>query len=444
MQMGGGDWGIRALSLRSAQIRDALASQDYTYTAVTMGPDGEIHQVIEVIEDVLVVPEDPTAAIAALADPSTKIVSMTITEKGYCHNPADGQLRLDDPDIAHDLAHPDTPRTAPGLIVYALAARRAAGNLPFTVLSCDNLPQNGTLTRQIILNFAKAVDPELAEWIATHGRFPTTMVDRITPATTPADIDRLAEDTGYSDPASVFHEPFKQWVIEDNFVEDARPDWDAAGAQFVADVTPFEMMKLRCLNGTHSALAYLGYLAGFETVAEAMNDKTLATFIDHLWRDEIIPSFAPPQDTDLTAYCAALKTRYQNPNIQHRTWQIAMDGSQKLPQRILGTISDNLAAGRPITGLTRVVAAWMIYVGGTRLDGSPIDVRDPLADLLRDISNSHLDAVAKVTGFLNVGDVFNPDLAAHPQFREAVLTAYQHLTKRGILPTLSHACSNPT
>jgi fructuronate reductase len=223
MKAAGGDWGIRAVSLRSPDIRDKLAPQGYAYTAVTLAPDGAQHQVVEVVEDILVAPEDPGAVLQAMADPSVKIVSLTITEKGYCHNPATGELRLDDPDIAHDLAQADAPRSAPGFLVHALALRRTAGLRPFTVLTCDNLPHNGALTRRVVLTFAQAFDPALAAWIKAECRFPATMVDRITPATTEADVAALARAAGYTDNGCVMHEPFRQWVIEDDFVDGQRP-----------------------------------------------------------------------------------------------------------------------------------------------------------------------------------------------------------------------------
>ena len=229
----GGDWGIRAISLRTATIRDKLASQDYAYTSVSLTPEGAINKVIEVIDDILVASEDLDAVLNAMSQPNIHIVSLTITEKGYCHNPATGELNLDDPTITQDLKHPGQASSAPAILVHALARRRAAGLKPFTILSCDNLPNNGELTKRVVLDFAQAVDPDLAEWIETEGRFPSTMVDRITPATTDADIAKLSEEAGYADQGCVVHEPFRQWVIEDDFVDGKRPDWDIVGAQFV-------------------------------------------------------------------------------------------------------------------------------------------------------------------------------------------------------------------
>jgi fructuronate reductase len=251
------------------------------------------------------------------------------------------------------------------------------------------------------------------------------MVDRIVPATRPEDVARLAS-TGIEDAAPVFHEPFRQWVIEDDFVDGLRPDFGPE-VQMVADVTPFEHMKLRCLNGTHSSLAYLGYLAGFETVAEASADPTFARFLTKLWRDEIIPALDAPPGVDLDAYAAALLERYQNPAIRHRLWQIAMDGSQKLPQRIFGTVADSLRAGRTTPGLMLAIAAWMKYVSGVDEKGQPIDVKDPLAAELRAAS----EAADPVAAFLALRQVFPADLAGNSEFKTALVAARDLLRANG-------------
>ena len=426
MAAGGGDWGIRAVSLRSAGPRDQLAPQGCAFTEVTLAPDGPEARVIGSVVDCLVAPEDPEAVLAALADPAIRIVSLTVTEKGYCHAPSTGRLDPEHPDVVHDLAHPEAPRSAPGFLALALARRREAGHPPFTVLSCDNLPSNGRLARGVVLDFARRHDPALARWIEAEARFPATMVDRITPATTEADVAALAEAEGYRDAAMVAAEPFRQWVIEDDFPQ-GRPAWDAVGAQMVADVEAHEAMKLRCLNGTHSTLAYLGYLAGHETIAEAVADPDFAALLEKLWDEEIVPTLARPEGEDLGAYTAALLARYQNPAIRHRTWQIAMDGSQKLPQRILGTIADDLARGVVPHGLCLAVAAWIRYVSGTDEAGRAIDVRDPTADRLRAAATSG-DPVGAV---LAVEQVVPPALAADPRFRDAVASAHARLTADG-------------
>jgi fructuronate reductase len=431
MARAGGDWGIVGVSLVTPTQRDRLAPQGFAYTAVELGPDGETPRVIEVVEDVLVAPEDPEAVLAAMADPQVRIVSLTVTEKGYCHAPATGRLDLAHPDIVHDRAAPDAPRSAPGFLVAALARRRAAGVAPFTVVACDNLPGNGRLLRGVVLALAGLVDPGLAGWIAAEGAFPSTMVDRIVPATEPEDVLRLARRTGVLDLAPVLHEPFRQWVVEDEFVGGARPDLAAVGVELVADVTPFETMKLRCLNGTHSALAYLGYLAGHETISDTVADPAFAGYCRRLWRAEILPTVTAPPGVDLAGYVEALGARYANPAIRHRTWQIAADGSQKLPQRLLATIADARAAGLATPGLALAVAAWMRYVGGTDERGAPIDVRDPLAGRLRALCDGAGGPEARVAALLAVGEVFPAALAEAPDFRAAVTAASRELHALG-------------
>lgn len=428
MAASGGDWGIVGVSLVRPDQRDRLAPQGFAYTALELGPEGETAQVVDVIEGVLVAPENPEAVIAAMADPGVRIVSLTVTEKGYCHDPATGRLNRSHPDIVHDRANPATPRSAPGFLVAALARRRAAGVAPFTVLCCDNLPDNGLTVKGVVLELAALTDPGLADWIAAEGAFPCTMVNRIVPATRPEDIARVAELTGRLDESPVVHEPFRQWVVEDHFVGGARPDFGAVGVQLARDVRAFELMKLRMLNGTHSALAYLGYLAGDETIAETVADPAFAGFARRLWRDEIIPTLETPEGEDLGAYAEALLARYANPGIRHRTWQIAMDGSQKLPQRILGTLADNAAAGRPSPGLVLAVAAWMRYVGGMDESGDAIDVKDPLAARLRALSDGAATPEDKVTALLSVAEVFPAGFSA---LQAELASAYAGLVAQG-------------
>jgi fructuronate reductase len=432
MAAGGGNWGIIGVSLKSPTARDALAPQGCLYTTVERGPKGDVRRRIGAITEALVAPEDPGMVLDAMARPETRIITLTVTEKGYCQNPRDGSLKATHPEIAHDTTTMDRPRSAIGFLVLALARRRNAGIPPFTVLRCDNLPSNGRVLRELVIALARrrdaaGKDQGLADWIAAHVAFPSSMVDRITPATTPADIDALAQATGLRDHALAVHEPFRQWVIEDHFPL-GRPDWETAGAQLVRDVERHELMKLRCLNGTHSALAYLGYLAGHETVADAVADPPFARLCEKLWHDEILPTVPQPEGEDLSAYCADLLERYRNPAIRHRTWQIAMDGSQKLPQRILGTVRDNLARGQMPTGLCLVIAAWMQYVGGIDRNGRPIDVRDPMADELG-LAVSAQDPVAAL---LLIEAIFGTDLAKNSAFVEVIKSAYQTLSDKGV------------
>jgi fructuronate reductase len=431
-------WGIVGASLRSPAVRDQLRPQDGLYTLAVRGAEGENLQVVGAIKDVLVAPEDPEALLHGLCDPSVKIVTLTVTEKGYCYDPATTALDESHPDIVHDLANRSRPRTAPGLLVEALRRRREAKDHSFTVLCCDNLPHNGNTVATIVTRFAALCDRELAGYIANEVAFPSTMVDRITPATTDEDRAAISRRIGVEDAAPVVTEPFSQWVIEDRFPE-GRPDWSIAGAEFVTDVAPYENMKLRLLNGSHSTLAYLGYLAGYETVADAMKDANYRRLAEGVM-DDASTTLQMPPGADVAAYKRDLMERYSNPALKHRTWQICMDGSQKLPQRLLGSIRDRLAVGAPIDRLVMGVAGWMRYVTGIDEAGKPIDVRDPLSARLRAIADqAGLAADRLAPALLDVREIFSPDLAADPRFRAAVTDALSRIIARGAKAAVAQA-----
>ncbi|MQQ99069.1 mannitol dehydrogenase family protein [Glaciimonas soli] len=426
-------WGIVGVSLRQADTRDALAPQDNLYTVVVRDGGGERLHVIGALIASLLAPENPHAVLAAMADPRCHVVSLTVTEKGYCHDPATRALRLNHPDIAHDLTHPDVPRSAIGFIVRALALRQKAGLPPFTVLSCDNLPSNGLTTRGLVLAFAAAIDPGLAHWIAEHGAFPNAMVDRIVPKTTEDDRASVAIRLGADDAWPVMTEPFSQWVIENRFVG-PRPRWEDAGATIVAEVEPYENAKLRMLNGTHSSLAYLGSVIGYVTVDEAIADTRLANFIAAMMGDEIEPTLSRP---GLAVYRAQLLARYRNPALKHKLQQIAMDGSQKLPQRLLGTIRDRLLAGASCDRLCFAVAGWFRYLVGKDESGLAYPISDPLAETLHAAATSSLNAAEQVVALLAVREVFGDDLPRNQQF---VFTLTQHLEnigKYGVVEAMS-------
>jgi fructuronate reductase len=437
--LSGGDhaWGILGASLRAADTRDALGPQDGLYTVAVRGPDGPRYQVVGAVKKLLVAPEDPEALIEAMAHPDVKIVSLTVTEKGYCHDPATRRLREDHPDILHDLEHPLLPRSAPGFIVAALARRRVKGLPPFTVLTCDNLPANGKTARAVIMRMAELRDPDLGAYVASEVAFPCTMVDRIVPATTDADRASVNAALGVTDAWPVIAEPFTQWVIEDHFPQ-GRPDWGAFGAELVTDVEPYEDMKLRLLNGSHSSLAYLGYLAGYQTVSDAMADPNLAGFIADLMTIEITPTLVVPPGADLGAYKRSLIDRFRNPELRHRTWQIAMDGTQKLPQRLLGTARDRLAQGLPLGRIAYGVAAWMRYVTGIDEQGQPIDVRDPLAEeLKRRVAGHEQDAKSLAEALFGLKAVFGDDLPDNPAFTAPVVDALSALLAHGAKAVLA-------
>jgi len=436
-------WGILGVSLRSPETRDALAPQDGLYCVETMDDRGARHRVIGALTGQAVAPENPAALIARLADPAVRIVSTTVTEKGYSHDPATGALREGDRDIRHDLIHIDRPRTTLGTIVAGLKRRKELGVAPFTVLACDNLPANGHTLRVLVIRFAELLDPELGRRLAGEVRFPSTMVDRIVPATTDEDRARVAAALGLADAWPVVAEPFSQWVIEDDF-SIGRPAWDQSGAQFVRDVAPYELMKLRLLNGAHSTLAYLGYLMGRDTVAAAMQDDGLTRLLEGMMRDEVTPTLPSLEGIDLAAYRTSLLERFRNPTLKHRTWQIAMDGSQKLPQRLLGTIRDRLAKNEPIDRLALGVAAWMRYVTGIDEQGQPIDVRDPLAGRLHAIAEQAGPIAARLAPALfAVREVFGGDLPADPRFTAEVEAALDKLFRFGVRATLERLVRGP-
>ncbi|MEP7181399.1 MAG: mannitol dehydrogenase family protein [Betaproteobacteria bacterium] len=430
-------WGICGVSLKTSRATQPLKAQDGLYTALEKSPAGNRARVIGAVREAVFLGAERAQVMARLADPGVHIVSLTVTEKGYCHDPATGHLNVAHPDIVHDLAHSAEAASAPGLVVAGLAARRAAGVGPLTVVCCDNLPHNGRVVGSIVAAYAQAHDPALAEWIGRNVTFPSTMVDRIVPATTDADVAEVAALLGVADAAPVVFEPFKQWVIEDAFAA-PRPRWEDAGAQFVADVAPFETMKLRLLNGSHSTLAYLGFLAGHDYIWQASSDPDLARLVLRQMAEEIVPTLAAPPGVDLAAYCAQLMTRFRNPALPHRTQQIAMDGSQKLPQRLLGTIRDRKAAGAPIAHLPLAVAGWIRYASGVDEQGKPIAVSDPLAPTFARIAAHAAGDPARIAaGFLDLAQVFGADLVADAAFRASVTGDVVALFRNGVRRTLA-------
>ncbi len=430
-------WGIVAASLRSPDTYDALKPQDGLYTLSIRSGDGERLRVIGSIRDVIVAPQAIDDLLRVMADPKTRIVSLTVTEKGYCHDPATGALNEAHPDVVHDLRNPHLPRSALGFILEALRRRRIAGIPPFTVLTCDNLPANGRTVKRVLTRFAELSDPAFGRFVAEHVSCPSTMVDRIVPATSDEDRRRIREKLGVADAWPVVTEPFTQWVIEDNFPL-GRPAWERVGAEFVADVEPYEHMKLRLLNGSHSTLAYLGYLAEYETVADTMADPAFERLITGLMNEEVTPTLHMPEGADLAAYKRALIERFKNPALRHRTWQIAMDGSQKLPQRLLGTVRDRLGENASIQRLALGVAAWMRYVTGSDEKGAPMDVRDPMAARLREAADRAGGSPERLAQeLLALREIFGEDLPHDERFTDPVTAALQRLYAEGAKRTVA-------
>ena len=441
-------WGLSGVSLRDPATRDALAPQDNLYTLAERDADADgrpretLRETLRVIgawRELLVAPEDPSAVLARIANADTAIVSLTITEKGYL---ADRQRHLmgEHPDIEHDLRHADAPRTAVGFIAGGLALRRAAGRGGITLMSLDNLPANGALLRGLVLDFAQRCDPALAAWIDAGCSFPSSMVDRIVPRTTDADRDRIALRLGQRDAWPVVAEPYFEWALEDRFVA-GRPDWQHAGVHFVEDVAPWEKLKLRMVNGAHSSLAYLGVLAGWPTVDAAMAQPGLRAHLEALLRDEIEPTLDAARSLpglDLAAYRRGLLARFGNPALAHRTQQIAMDGSQKLPQRLLDSVRDRLAAGAPVPRLALGIAAWLHSLRGVDEQGCGFSIDDPLADALKALHGEAeaLDGErARAEHFASFAPVFG-DLGACEAFIDALAPALAALRRHGVVETL--------
>ncbi|CAH6173785.1 mannitol dehydrogenase family protein [Citrobacter koseri] len=437
----GSDWGYTEVNLIGGeqQIAD-LKNQDRLYTVAEMSADAWTARVVGVVKNALHAQVDGLETVlAAMCEPQVAIVSLTITEKGYCHSPATGQLMLDHPAIVADLQNPQQPKSAPGVIVAALARRRAAGLPAFTVMSCDNMPENGHVMRNVICAYAQAVDAGLAAWIAQNVTFPSTMVDRIVPAMTAETLDKIEQLTGVRDPAGVACEPFRQWVIEDNFVA-GRPEWEKAGAELVADVLPFEEMKLRMLNGSHSFLAYLGYLSGYQHINECMEDEHFRHAARALMLEEQAPTLNVT-GVDLTRYADMLIARYSNTGLRHRTWQIAMDGSQKLPQRMLDSVRWHLVHHHRFDLLALGVAGWMRYVGGVDEQGNRIDVSDPLLPVLQNAVMQSAEGEARVKALLGVEAIFGNELPHEPLFVAQVTQAYLSLLENGAKATVARYIS---
>jgi fructuronate reductase len=413
-------WGLCAVSLKSPGVRDALQPQDGLYTLAQLDAETTFRVVGSILE-VLVAPEDPPSVFARLAAPTTRMVTLTVTEKGYCLT-GDGKLDSAHPDIVHDLANPREPVSAVGYIVEGLRRRHQVGLAPYAVVACDNLADNGWRLKAAVVAFAESIDPTLAAWIETEGRFPRTMVDSITPATDDALRARVEAATGLTDAWPIQREAFTQWVVEDVLGGDA-PDLASVGVTLTDDVRGFERAKLRLLNGVHSTIAYVGLLKGHETVFEAISDPALAKIAEDLMVQDIIPTLTAPRGLDLPAYAQAILGRFRNPEIRHLLSQIAWDGSQKLPFRILGTVTDALEAGGSVDRLALPLAAWMHFVRQRAAEGAKIV--DPLADRLVETAAACTgDAKADVAEFLKLEPVFSRDLAGNAVFVAALEKAY--------------------
>jgi fructuronate reductase len=427
-------WGTLGISLRHPDTRDALEPQDWLYTLAERDAEGERLSVMATLTGIIVAPEDPRRAVACLADPGVRIVTITVTEKGYGRNAASGAIEAEGPAIRRDLAEPETPATLPGLIVAALTLRRAQGIPPFTVLSCDNLPSNGAATRRVLSEYAALLDRDLGRFIEREVACPASVLDRIVPATTDADRAHISGRLGFEDAWPVVAERFSQWVVEDKFPL-GRPAWEETGATLVGDVAPYAAMKLRLLNGSHSTIAYLGQLAGWRCVADAMQEPALVAHIEALMQ-EMATTLQLAPGMDVAAYRRALVARFSNPALQHLTAQIAIDGSQKLPQRLFAPALDRISAGRSACRIALGVAAWLRFLRGRAENGETLRVADPLAERLTTAARAARDHGSLVDAIFAMQDIVPPALAAADDFWTDVRTALDRLAMRGVRGTL--------
>ena len=431
-------WGICGVTQRSAAVRDQLAPQGGLYGILQK--DAEVPASLRITGIVREVLDGPTQAgdvLARLADPGVAVVTLTVSEKGYRRGP-DGRLDLTDPVVRADVEGA-APASAVGRLVRGLQGRRDRDAGPVTVLCCDNLNHNGTVVEGLVRDFCRALPTRegdaLVEWIGANVAFPSSMVDRIVPATTDDDRRQAREITGLEDAGLVTAEPFGQWVIEDRFTA-RRPAWELAGAQLTDDVTPYELMKLRILNGSHSTLAYLGALTGHRTIADAVADDGLREVAAALIRDDMIPTLQQPDGVDLVAYGERVLARYANPGLRHTTVQVAMDGSQKLPQRLVAPAAAAIAAGRHPHAITLGLAAWMAYVArGQDRGGRPLPLDDPMADVLGQVRGT-TDAAAVVDRLLALEPVFGPELPELGWWRRELVDDVRTLLA-GRVPALS-------
>lgn len=412
-----------------ARARDVLAAQDFLYTVVEQSAETSDPRVIGAMIDYLP-PGDPARTIAQLADPTTKIVSLTITEGGYFIDAATGHFDPRHPAIAADGANPAAPKTVFGLIVAGLKARRDAGVPPFTVMCCDNIPHNGVVTREAVVETARLSDPELADWIAAQVAFPNAMVDRITPAT--SDRERaMIRDMGVDDASPVFCEDFIQWVLEDTFPA-GRPALERVGVEFVPDVTPYELMKIRILNGGHAIIAYPSGLMDIHFVHEGMQNDLIVAFLDKVETDEVIPVVPPVPNTDLNAYFAKVKERCANPKIGDTIRRLCLDGSNRQPKFIIPTLADRLAKGLPVEGLALESALWCRYCAGVTDSGAAIAANDPNWDRLTAAAQA---AKADPSAWLGMADIYGAT-GQDARFAEPFARWLAMLWDRGTAATL--------
>lgn len=444
LQQHGGDWMIASANIRSNHhIVEQLQEANYSYPVVEY-TDSQ-HVVIQEIKSIkeAFFAGDMTQRqkiLAKMSSPLTKIVTLTVTEKGYYLSPSNGNLLLEAPAIEHDIKNPNNPKTALGLIVHALKKRRSQGVPAFAVLSCDNMPHNGIRTKNAVLGLAKYQDPALASWIESETAFPSSMVDRIVPALSSEDLKKVNTDTGITTPTVVKTEAFCQWVIEDNFPL-GRPLWECAGVKMVTDVSNHEAMKLRMLNGSHSLLAYLGLLLGYETVAQTIKNTVIREFLEHYMQVEVAPTLASSNIKELLNYSELLLARFENDSLQHLLSQIAMDGSQKLPQRWLSTLSEQLNNHRSSAAIELGIASWLYYIQQAAY--LKVSINDPLeAELFELLLGQYSNSFELISACLSQQDVFPSTIMTNTALITRLAVLFDALkAKENLLDLMRNVCT---
>ncbi|WP_180697890.1 mannitol dehydrogenase family protein [Pseudomonas crudilactis] len=429
------DWAICGVGLRAEdrRARDDLKEQDYLFTLFELGDSDDTEvRVIGAIRDMLLAEDGAQALIDKLADPQIRIVSLTITEGGYCIDDSNGEFMAHLPQIQHDLAHPEKPKTVFGFLCAALEKRRAAGTPAFTVMSCDNLPHNGAVTRKALLAFATLRDSNLCSWIDANVSFPNAMVDRITPMTSTAHRLQLADKHGVDDAWPVVCEPFVQWVLEDKFVN-GRPAWEKVGVQFTDDVSPYEEMKIKLLNGSHLALTYLGFLKGYRFVHETMNDPLFVRYMRAYMDLDVTPQLAPVPGIDLTDYKNTLVARFSNQAIADQLERVCSDGSSKFPKFTIPTINRLIADGQETKRAALVVAAWALYLKGVDENGDTYSIPDPRAAFFQALV---ADDALITQRLLAVEEIFGTAIPRSAEFVAAFEWCCNSLREDGVTRTL--------
>ena len=431
------EWGICGVGLlpHDEGMRDALLSQDCLYTLVGRSGDGDNARVVGSLAGYLFAPDDREAVIEKMASPETRILSLTITEGGYYAQAGSGAFNAGHADIQHDLANPRKPTCSFGFLLEALDQRRQRGLAPFTLLSCDNIQGNGDVLKAMLTAFAELRDPVLANWMARNCLFPNSMVDRITPSTTDTHRQLVRDEFGIVDACPVVTEPFKQWVVEDTFVQ-GRPAWHEVGAQMTGDVRPYEKMKLRLLNASHQALCYIGQLLGLEFVHETMKDADIRMLVQRLMDEEVTPVLPQVPGIDLTDYKATLIERFANPAIGDQLARIAIYGSSGLPKFVLPTILEQQRRSGPTKLLSFVVASWLRYLNGRDDAGLEFTMKDPMAPQIREMAQA---AGKDPASLLAVREVFSEALGTSPEFVRQVREFLVSFYDRGARETLALA-----